>query len=386
MLRKAKRLYAFLTSKQKAKQVKNSFLPSAILTLLITGMSGCYLYPTGNQSGGQTGTQTSPDGCRKKLTMIDGCLGPFMALSTLKSEATKRGFSVERFDYAAPAQNAKGECQTRYMNYFIPSGKPKGVFFYFHWGGGDVGSADYTDILQSCASLCSMGYVVADIEYRLGWTGTKALDQWCEERDPHGESSNNYERERISAHISFEDAELAVRFAYDKAKKSYGVLPTYATGTSFGGALACYVGYGTSNLYKDINLKGVLNQYGGLSQKDPVYATVPYYGAGGVLDDLVPFWNGPTYVSPQGEPIYGVGGLGLKLRTEGIKSHISATCNTGHGRGAISEPELIQDFLDWLDYPKNTTTFMERPNSKTMPAIASDSCNVTWQQLNAQRK
>lgn len=359
--------------------------------MVLSGLTSCYLYPYGGAGGGngpgkQPGTSTSPEGCRKKLNMVNDCLGPFLPEAALANEAAKQGFTIERFDYAAPAQNAKGECQTRYMNYFVPSGKPKGLFFYFHGGGGDVGSADYTDILQSCADLCKKGYVVADIEYRRGWTGSAPLDQWCEERDPHKESAANYDRSRISAHLSFEDAELAVRFAYQKAKASYGVLPTYTSGTSFGGTLASYVGYGTPNLAREVNLKGVLNQYGGLSVQDPLYATVPYYGAGGVLDDLVPFWEGPTFVSPDGEPIYGVGGLGEKLRSKGVDAFIAATCNMGHSRGAISESELVDDFLLWLKNPRNATTFVERTGGKGLASESADSCNVAWQQLSIQQR
>jgi hypothetical protein len=361
--------------------VKKNLLPFATLMLLAGFASSCYLYPAEGGPGRTPGTQSSPEGCRKKLTMINDCLGPFLTEEALAREAQKRGFTIQRFDYAAPAENAKGECQTRYLNYFIPQGTPKGLFFYFHGGGGDVGSADYTDILMSCADLCMKGYVVADIEYRRGWTGTKPLDQWCEQRDPHTEPAANYERERVAAHLSFDDAELAVRFAYQKFKERYGVLPTYTTGTSFGGTLACYVGYGTPNLAREVNLKGVLNQYGGLSVKDPLYATVPYYGAGGVADDLVPFWDGPTYVSPHGEPIYGTGGLGLKLRSKGVKAYIAATCNMGHSRGAISEPELVDNFLNWLKNPRNDTQFIERAGGKGLASVSADSCNIAWQEL-----
>lgn len=349
-------------------------------------ISSCLYYPGG--SGGNSGT--SPNGCRKKINLVNGCLGPFLPETTIQREAASRGLNVERMEYAPSADNAKGECQMRYINFFTPKsfsgGKPKGLFFYFHGGGGDVGSADYTEILQSCAMIADMGYIVADIEYRRGWTGTEPLDQWCDEgRDPHDESAANYDRERDAAHLSFEDAELAVRFAYDRIKKQYGVLPTYSTGTSFGGTLASYVGYGEAKLAKEVNLKGVLNQYGGLSQKDPLYATVPYFGAGGVVDDLVPFWNGPTYVSAQGEPIYGTGGLGIELRSRGVPARILATCNTGHGRGAISERELVEDFLDWVEKPSSETTFMERSNGKALAAEPADSCNVPWQTLRAER-
>jgi dienelactone hydrolase len=364
--------------------MRTPFLLRALSGSVFLVLSSCYLYPSGGNSGRQPGTtSTTVEGCRKQLTLVDGCLGPFMSETAMLREAQRRGMNIQRFDYAPPAENAKGECQTRYLNYYVPQGKPKGIFFYFHGGGGDVGSADHGNIMKSCAELCSRGYVVANIEYRRGWTGTQPLDQWCEQRDPHDEPAAHFKRERKAVLLAFEDAELAVRFAYKKAEESFGKLPSYSTGASFGGTLASYVGYGTPNLARDIKLQGVLNQYGGLAKQDPLYPTVPYFGAGGVEDDLVPFWEGRTYVSPHGEFIYGTGGLGMKLRSMGVEAYVAATCNMGHSRGAISESKLVDDFLNWLNNPRSQTKYMERVGNRGITAMPSDSCYVSWEQLGA---
>ena len=321
-----------------------------------------------------------------KVNVQDNTLQPFISTDVLVSQALSRGFTAERVFYADPAANAKGELQTRYYNLIHPKltgGKARGVFYYFHGGGGDVGSADYQDVLKTCMNLAQLGFWVVDVEYRRGWTGTEPYDQWCSpDRDPHNETKEAYLREREAAHLSFEDAEIAVLDAYERIN-SPGI-ESHATGTSFGGTLAAHIAYGSDRIWKKINLQGCLNQYGGLSMADPLYATVPYFGVGGVADDFVPFWNGPTFVNENGEWIYGCGGLGLALGAMGVDYEIHGTCNKGHGLGAVTEQGAILSYLDFVEYTprENRIEFYNKTN--TAPYIEYvDSCNYSWKELRA---
>ena len=317
-----------------------------------------------------------------RFKFVDGVLQPVLSDENLIKEAKRRGIEAERVYYAPPAANSKGDLQVRYYNLFYPVGYPKGVIFYAHGGGGDVGSADGPDILDLCGRLAKSGYYTVNIEYRRGWTGTEPYDNFCQRSDPFNQPPENYVRQRESALQSFEDAIAAVTHGYDKIVALEGLKPpSWATGTSFGGAIASYIGYGTPDFASYINLQGVLNQFGALSMNDPVYSTVPYMGVGGVADDLVPFWDGPTYVNPESEWVYGTGGLGLKLKSMGQDTWIIGTCDAGHGRGATIESEIIKDLIKWTrDATYRPTEFYDRKGNTV------DSCNYSWEELRDRRE
>ena len=323
--------------------------------------------------------QTPDAPCSKVNVDSAGCLAPFVSDNALRQFVAEQGFTVQRHHYAPAAENAKGECQQRYVNIVYPNSKPRGVFFYVHGGGGDVGSADYTSTMSTCLELARNGYVAASIEYRRGWTGFEPFDQWCDRTDPFKQPAENYEREQVAAYMSFSDAAEAVRFVYGKVSRDYPGLESYISGTSFGGAISLYVSYYFEGLSDSINLQGCLNQYGGYHQEDSIHGGVPLLSVGGVADDLVPFWNGPTYCNPDGVLIYGTGGMGLEVRKYGIPSAIVATCNTGHGRGATDELEILQDLVKYSRRPKNRpTVFLEKTKGGAVPA---DSCFIPWQTL-----
>jgi hypothetical protein len=349
-----------------------------MLALLAGGGAATYL--------GTKGKPTSQD-CGR-FEFVDGVVQPLLTDAQLQTEAMAMGVEAERVYYAEPAPNAKGEIQLRYLNLLRPTVRPRGVCFYFHGGGGDVGSADARDILAIGAGLAKEGWYFASIEYRRGWTGNEPLDQWCSPgRDPHNETEEAFARQRESALMSFLDAETGARAAYEIARKETGeILPSFATGTSFGGACASHLGYGLPNFYRDVNLWGVLNQFGGLSQQDPLFANVPYMGVGGVADDLVPFYNGPSFVNENGELLWGCGGLGWKLREMGIPTRITATCEAGHGRGATTEQGIIKAFLDWIQDPDPRQTDFIIETDGPVGVAYTDSCYYSIEQLRARRK
>ena len=296
----------------------------------------------------------------------------------MQRDASRRGVQFERVDYLPAADNAKGECQRRYYDVYIPPAGGSEVFFYLHGGGGDVGSADYANVSEICMKLTRKGFIAVSIEYRRGWTGTEALDQWCDpNRDPHNATPEQYNRERIAAEMSFADVDSAVRHAYARLTARYGFLVSHVTGTSFGGASAVYVAYGSPGLANEIYLQGCLNQFGGMNQDADFFPTVSYYGAGGVADDLVPFWEGPFFVHPNGIPGYGVGGLGDLARSHGLPTAVVGTCNKGHGRGVMSEEQLIEDYLDFIEMG------VSRPTEFLNGARSADSCYYSWQDLRA---
>lgn len=281
------------------------------------------------------------------------------------------GAAYAYHDYAKPELNNPevpwNEYQSRHVHVFGGDNKnPKGLALIFHGGGGDVGYAEHSQILDKALFLAQLGFVAASVEYRRGWSNVGFTDDEIDPDSPDAQrnlfnlTTEEYQRQERSARMSFEDTELALDFLalkYPKAAAK-GII---MEGTSFGGAivLALTVMNPRAEKYR---FRGAVAGFGGINAADiaankgklPNPKICPLVLIGGTADPIVPFWEGNFYC--KGE-VYGLGSAAVAalMRNGGGKALLIGTVNKGHGYGVVSESghEQFQILETFLNNPIN---------------------------------
>ena len=187
--------------------------------------------------------------------------------------------------------------------YFPDSAKTGGQYplvMMIH--GGSYLNGDKADVKSDCEMLADSGFVVASINYRLGW------------RSGNGQCQGDESSELEAGYRALQDANAAMRFLIANANK-YGIDPTwlFIGGMSAGSILALNTAYipnsiaasfmpGEYSLLGPINtadntltnsfkIKGICNMWGALPDSNLITATnaVPTISFHGTSDDVVPY-------------------------------------------------------------------------------------------------
>lgn len=232
---------------------------------------------------------------------------------------------------------------------------PKGDFFknrplvmLIHGGAFYIGSKESVTEKTLATTLAKRGYVVASIDYRLGF---KMLASEVE----------------LSAYRAVQDARAALRFLAHNAK-GLGIDPTqiYVGGTSAGGVASLNVAYlnednlpqrikaaisdgtiskldASGNKYTEgFEIKAVANMWGAVSDLNIINGNrkIPVLSIHGTADDIVPFGydypfqNSMLFNRLVMDKMYGSKPICDQLKILGIRNRLVALAGLGH------EPEL----------------------------------------------
>jgi acetyl esterase/lipase len=232
---------------------------------------------------------------------------------------------------------------------------PKGDFFksrplvmLIHGGAFYIGSKESVTEKTLATALAKRGYVVASIDYRLGF---KMLASDIE----------------LSAYRAVQDARAALRFLSHNAK-GLGIDPTqiYVGGTSAGGVASLNVAYlnednlpprvkgaisdgtitkldASGNKYTEgFEIKAVANMWGAVSDLNIMNGgkKIPVLSIHGTADDIVPFGydypfqNSMLFNRLVMDKMYGSKPICDQLKILGIRNRLVALAGLGH------EPEL----------------------------------------------
>lgn len=168
--------------------------------------------------------------------------------------------------------------------------------------GGSYLNGDKADVKSDCEILADSGFVVASINYRLGW------------RSGNGQCQGDESSELEAGYRALQDANAAMRFLMANANK-YGIDPKwiFIGGMSAGSILALNTAYipnsiattfmpgeysqlgaintADNTLTNSFSIKGICNMWGALPDSNLITAAnaVPTISFHGTSDDVVPY-------------------------------------------------------------------------------------------------
>lgn len=255
----------------------------------------------------------------------------------------------ERLEPFSPIMNIEGLPWREYQSMHIervwnshPSAKEKAkntIVIMFHGGGGNSGEATSKKKLTTAAALTRVyGVDVFIPEYPRGWTNYNPFEAGDDNIDPNSmitqgrifqEPPEAFARQEAAARLSFRHCQKAVEWISNYMGHPKIILE----GTSFGGAIALQIG-----LMSDVNanIAGIISGFGGLNLEDmPIRnPKIPTLLAGGALDPIVPWFQGPYYMRE--DAVMGVGGGYLvdAINDAGGKALSVCTIDKGHVWGA----------------------------------------------------
>lgn len=344
----------------------------------------------------------NPATCGANLNFTaSGALDATVPTALILSQVQSWGADFERLDYASPDYNALGHLQRRHVDFYYPNpsnygNRPKGIIIKIHGGGGDVGFASNAGDIPETRYWLDRGFVVADMEYRRGWTNVNFCASDQAPRDVYNATTQEYARQDTAARLSFHDGVMATEFVFLHCANKYGVeLDMAMYGTSFGGAMTAYLtcvnqamqgarGEPLASWLRKVKMRGALIRYGAVAQEDDVACLVPVMLVGGVGDYIVPFDGGPSYHNLSGKPILGVGALYDALAPGAPPARLIGTCNKGHSDGAIEVSEL---FGSWLTLMRNYWSGSESTDSEEYRVqsgkgwLQADPCRQSWEHI-----
>jgi acetyl esterase/lipase len=219
--------------------------------------------------------------------------------------------------------------------------------------GGSYLNGDKADIKSECEILADSGFVVASINYRLGW------------RSGNGQCQGDESSELEAGYRALQDANAAMRFLSANANK-YGIDPNWVFigGVSAGSILALNTAYipnstaisfmpGEYSLLGAINsadntltnsfkIKGICNMWGALPDSNLIMATnaVPTISFHGTSDEVVPYDIGYNESCSNYFMLYGSACIHRRLVFYNTPVISNFVIGGGHGP-AVYTPEFL---------------------------------------------
>jgi len=220
--------------------------------------------------------------------------------------------------------------------------------------GGSYLNGDKSDVGGESKILADSGYVVASLNYRMGWrAGTGTCD---------GDTAS----QRLAAYRALQDANAALRFLAANAAK-YGINTNwiFIGGNSAGSSLALNTTYitdavaaltltPTRNLLGPVNtagntltntfsIKGVCNMWGALPDSTLITAAnaVPTISFHGTADGVVPYDIGHNQSCNNFPVIYGSLCIHRRLTAYNVPVITNLVIGAGHGPAAYTHAFLM---------------------------------------------
>lgn len=245
--------------------------------------------------------------------------------------------------------NYKGEQENLTLDVYIPdkgNTDHKYPLYVFMHGGGFLRGNKNTGV-AFCSGLAAQGFVVASINYRIGWSDAHTTSNLCA-----GDSV-----ELIKAiYRAIQDANASMRFLASKASE-YEINDKwiFIGGQSAGGVTALNTAYVTqeeananlpnaismlgalnssgNNLTNPFTIKGVANMWGGIGSPDIITKSnaVPTIFFHGEKDRIAPVNKGYIYSCPNFMVAYGSIPIYNRLKELGVSAVAHIDPQGGHG-------------------------------------------------------
>lgn len=211
--------------------------------------------------------------------------------------------------------------------------------------GGGFLTGDKEAAAKFSTLLANKGFVVAPIDYRLGWT--KSDTNPCD-----ADTAQAFE----AYYRALQDTRAAIRYLVANAA-TYGIDTNwiFIGGASAGGVTSLSIPYYTpenymqyfnsatiaklgpldsdNNLTNTFRIKGIMAMWGAISSPDVITSqnAVPTIFFHGTDDNVVPFDVGPFYICPNFQVGYGTKPLYEKLTSLGVPAVAHIEPGGGHG-------------------------------------------------------
>jgi acetyl esterase/lipase len=244
------------------------------------------------------------------------------------------------------APDSGGVMTSLYLDIYFPAGATiadKYPLVLFSHGGGFV-QGDKSETIAFCSALADSGFVVASINYRLGW------------RTGSGNCDGDTLSRRLAAYRAIQDANAALRFMISKsgdyaidvnnvfvgggsAGAGTSLLTTYFTNTVAQQSAAFeYTSLGPVNtsgnqLTTTFTIKGIANMWGSLPDSNLITASsaVPMISFHGTADNVVPYDMGYTRNCTNYLMEYGSACLSRRLYAVNKPCWLRLKAGAGHG-------------------------------------------------------
>ncbi|NII29691.1 alpha/beta hydrolase [Pseudoflavitalea sp. X16] len=230
----------------------------------------------------------------------------------------------------------------------------------FTHGGGFI-QGDKADTKTICSALADSGFVVASINYRLGWrTGTSSCS---------GDTLNK----RLAAYRAIQDANAALRFLVSKAGE-YAIDENYVFigGGSAGAGTSLMTTYITNPVAQQIAaqeyvalgpvntsgnllttafvIKGIVNMWGALPDSTLITssAAVPMISFHGTSDNVVPYDFGYSNNCPNYQMEYGSACLSRRLYAANKPFWLRLKTGGGHGPDLYAPGFTVPKIADFF--------------------------------------
>lgn len=252
---------------------------------------------------------------------------------------------VQNIQYGQ-ALDSGGVMTSLKMDIYFPAGATtaqKYPLVLFTHGGGFI-QGDKGDTKALCSALADSGFVVASINYRLGWrTGTGNCD---------GDTLSR----RLAAYRAIQDANAAIRYMLSKASEyAVDVNTVFVGGGSAGAGTSLLTTYFTNTVAQQLaateyatlgpvntsgnqltntfTIKGIANMWGALPDSNLVTASsaVPMISFHGTSDNVVPYDIGFTNNCTNYQPEFGSACLSRRLYAVNKPFWLRLKGGAGHG-------------------------------------------------------
>lgn len=255
----------------------------------------------------------------------------------------------------AQAVNAGDTLESLYLDLYFPPGftntQKYPLAMLIH--GGSYLTGDKAEMKNDCIVLADSGFVVASINYRMGWD------------DGIGQCDGDMESKNEAAYRAMQDSNAAFRFLAARADK-FGIDTTwfFIGGQSAGSSLALntayinntvaqqaypelYVMLGPLNnsgnpLTNTFTIKGICNMWGALPDSTLINSSnaLPTISFHGVQDSVVPYDYGHSNSCPNYPIIYGSLCIHRQLLVYNKPTITNLVLNQGHGPKAY-HPDFL---------------------------------------------
>lgn len=219
--------------------------------------------------------------------------------------------------------------------------------------GGSYLTGDKTEMKNDCIVLADSGFVVASINYRMGWD------------DGVGQCDGDMESKQEAAYRALQDSNAAFRFLSARADK-FGIDTTwfFVGGQSAGSSLALNTVYINNAVAQQaypaiyamlgpldtsgnpftntFKIKGICNMWGAVPDSTLINSSnaLPTISFHGVQDDVVPYNYGYSNSCPNYPIIYGSLCIHRQLLTYNKPTITNLVLNQGHGPKAY-HPDFL---------------------------------------------